>query len=56
MSLIVGDVNTEALADELKAFFASEMPASLDGVTGDLDDWIDGNPEDVEAAVLRGAM
>ena len=43
MALIIGDVDTDALAAELKAFLAESMPGTLDGVTGDLDDWIDAN-------------
>ncbi|WP_068112097.1 calcium-binding protein [Tropicimonas marinistellae] len=48
MAIIVGGVDTAALGDELKAFLASSMPTSLEGVSEDLDDWIDKNEERLE--------
>ncbi len=45
MALIVGDTDTEALAEQLKTFMADAMPTSLEGVSGDLDDWLDGNED-----------
>ncbi|SNT41973.1 hypothetical protein, partial [Tropicimonas sediminicola] len=48
MAIIVGGVDTGALAEELKDFLASSLPTSLDGVTENLDDWIDRNEERLE--------
>ncbi|MFD0979401.1 calcium-binding protein [Tropicimonas aquimaris] len=42
---IVGDTDLNTLAAELKTYLASSMPTSLDGVTGDLWDWLDRNEE-----------
>lgn len=48
MALIIGDTDTDALAGDLKAFLTASMPTSLDGVTGDLEDWLDEKEEMLE--------
>lgn len=48
MALIVGGVDTALLAAEIKGFLAASMPASLNGVAQDLDDWVDSNEERLE--------
>ncbi|MHA3980979.1 calcium-binding protein [Halovulum sp. GXIMD14794] len=48
MAIIIGGINTDTLAEELKTFLAESLPSSLEGVTGDLDDWIDANEERLE--------
>lgn len=48
MALILGGVDTALLATELRTFLAASMPASIDGVSQDLDDWLDANEEELE--------
>lgn len=48
MALIIGEIDTDLLAADLKGFLSDSMPASLDNVSGDLEDWVDANEERLE--------
>ncbi|WP_424932562.1 calcium-binding protein [Amaricoccus macauensis] len=48
MALIIGDIDTDLLATDIKGFLSESMPGSLDSVTGDLEDWVDANEERLE--------
>jgi hypothetical protein len=48
MALLIGDTDTEALAAELRVFLDAALPHSLEGVSGDLDDWLDAHEDQLD--------
>src|SRR5215210_6675301 len=41
VTILLGDTDTDQLAADLTAYLTSQLPTSLAGLSGDLQDWLD---------------